>query len=134
MAATTSNQKLEDWVEHWKGVFEADDVYWCDGTAEEYERLAQDLVDAVLPPERQQVDHVAAGDVDELAVGRHGDVVGVGRTGIVDGDRVGVDSAVAGRLRTIAGTKCALSGGGISLWPRRPARAERARARPKSGR
>jgi phosphoenolpyruvate carboxykinase (GTP) len=45
MAATTSNQKLEDWVEHWKGVFEADDVYWCDGTAEEYDRLCQMLVD-----------------------------------------------------------------------------------------
>jgi multidrug efflux pump subunit AcrB len=37
--------RFEDWVEHWKGVFEADDVYWCDGTAEEYDRLCQMLVD-----------------------------------------------------------------------------------------
>ncbi|MCP4434222.1 MAG: phosphoenolpyruvate carboxykinase (GTP) [Actinomycetia bacterium] len=46
MAATTSNQKLKDWVEHWEGVFEPDDVYWCDGSAEEYDRLCQGLVDS----------------------------------------------------------------------------------------
>ena len=45
MAATTSNQKLKDWVEHWKDVFLAEDVHWCDGTAEEYDRLCQLLVD-----------------------------------------------------------------------------------------
>ena len=45
MAATTGNQKLKDWVDHWKDVFEAEDVYWCDGSAEEYDRLCQLLVD-----------------------------------------------------------------------------------------
>jgi phosphoenolpyruvate carboxykinase (GTP) len=45
MAATTTNQKLLDWVEEWREIFEPDDVYWCDGSAEEYDRLAQLLVD-----------------------------------------------------------------------------------------
>ncbi|HMS12764.1 MAG TPA: phosphoenolpyruvate carboxykinase (GTP) [Microthrixaceae bacterium] len=46
MAATTTNQKLLDWVEHWRQIFEPDEVYWCDGSAEEYERMCQGLVDA----------------------------------------------------------------------------------------
>ena len=45
MAATTTNQELLDWVEEWRAIFEPDDVYWCDGSAEEYERLCQALVD-----------------------------------------------------------------------------------------
>lgn len=44
MAGTTTNQKLIDWVEHWEGIFEPSDVYWCDGTAQEYDRLAAQLV------------------------------------------------------------------------------------------
>ena len=39
MAGTTTNQKLIDWVEHWREIFEPADVHWCDGTAEEYDRL-----------------------------------------------------------------------------------------------
>ncbi|MEZ5255003.1 MAG: phosphoenolpyruvate carboxykinase (GTP) [Microthrixaceae bacterium] len=46
MPGTTNNQKLLDWVEHWRSIFEPDDVYWCDGTAEEYDRMCQELVDA----------------------------------------------------------------------------------------
>jgi phosphoenolpyruvate carboxykinase (GTP) len=45
MAATTSNQKLLDWVEEWREIFQPDAVEWCDGTAEEYDRLCQLLVD-----------------------------------------------------------------------------------------
>src|SRR5215510_15142265 len=45
MAAKTNNQKLKDWVEHWAGVFQPDDVYSCDGSEEEWERLTQLLVD-----------------------------------------------------------------------------------------
>ncbi|QYG92075.1 phosphoenolpyruvate carboxykinase (GTP) [Iamia sp. SCSIO 61187] len=44
MTATTGNQKLKDWVEEWKGVFGAADVHWCDGSAEEYDRLCAELV------------------------------------------------------------------------------------------
>ena len=46
MAGQTTNQKLLDWVEHWRGILQPDDVYWCDGSAEEYDRLCQELVDA----------------------------------------------------------------------------------------
>ena len=45
MAATTTNQKLRDWVDHWAAVFRADRVEWCDGSDEEWERLTQLLVD-----------------------------------------------------------------------------------------
>jgi phosphoenolpyruvate carboxykinase (GTP) len=46
MTATTSNAKLLEWVDHWTGVFQPDQVHWCDGSAEEYDQLAQTLVDA----------------------------------------------------------------------------------------
>ncbi len=46
MAGQTSNQKLLDWVEQWRQILQPDDVYWCDGSAEEYERLCQQLVDS----------------------------------------------------------------------------------------
>jgi len=45
MAGHTENQKLLDWVEHWRGILEPDDVHWCDGSTEEYDRLCQELVD-----------------------------------------------------------------------------------------
>jgi phosphoenolpyruvate carboxykinase (GTP) len=41
----TSHQRLLDFVEEWRQVLEPEDVYWCDGSAEEYDRLAQLLVD-----------------------------------------------------------------------------------------
>jgi phosphoenolpyruvate carboxykinase (GTP) len=44
--ALTRNEKLLAFVEEWRQVFEPDDVHWCDGTAEEYDRLCQALVDA----------------------------------------------------------------------------------------
>jgi phosphoenolpyruvate carboxykinase (GTP) len=45
MAATTTNQKLKDWVEHWAGVFQPDQVEWCDGSEEEWARLTDLLVE-----------------------------------------------------------------------------------------
>ena len=45
MAGQSSNQKLVDWVEQWREILQPDDVYWCDGSAEEYQRLCQQLVD-----------------------------------------------------------------------------------------
>jgi phosphoenolpyruvate carboxykinase (GTP) len=44
MAGTTSHQRLRDWVDEWARILQPDDIYWCDGTAEEYDRLAGELV------------------------------------------------------------------------------------------
>ena len=46
MSATTMNARLQEWVDGWVAVLQPDDVYWCDGSAEEYDRLCQVLVDS----------------------------------------------------------------------------------------
>jgi phosphoenolpyruvate carboxykinase (GTP) len=42
----TKNQKLLDWVDEVAELTQPDAVHWCDGSAEEYDRLCQELVDA----------------------------------------------------------------------------------------
>ncbi|MBW3615684.1 MAG: phosphoenolpyruvate carboxykinase (GTP) [Actinobacteria bacterium] len=44
-SAPTTNQKLLDWVREVALLTEPDDVEWCTGSAEEYDRLCQLLVD-----------------------------------------------------------------------------------------
>ena len=44
MAATTENQRLTEWVDQWAAVFQPDAIHWCDGSAEEYDALAESLV------------------------------------------------------------------------------------------
>ncbi len=46
MAATTGNAQLTQWVKDWAEVLQPDAIYWCDGSADEYELLCQVLVDA----------------------------------------------------------------------------------------
>jgi phosphoenolpyruvate carboxykinase (GTP) len=46
MAGTSVNQRLHAWVDEWAGILGPTDVYWCDGSAAEYDRLCQVLVDA----------------------------------------------------------------------------------------
>ncbi len=46
MSASTSNAKLQAWVDSWAKTFGAKDVYWCDGSQAEYDRLCGDLVTA----------------------------------------------------------------------------------------
>ena len=46
MSGTTTNQRLKHWVSDWVEVMQPADVYWCDGSAAEYERLCQELVDS----------------------------------------------------------------------------------------
>ena len=46
MTATTTNARLKAWVEEWAEVFQPDAIHWCDGSAEEYERLCNELVEA----------------------------------------------------------------------------------------
>ena len=45
MTAPTSHQRLLDWVDKWAERLQPDEVVWCDGSEEEYDRLAQELVD-----------------------------------------------------------------------------------------
>ena len=42
----TQNKKLQAWVEEIASLTRPDKVHWCDGSAEEYDVLAQQLVDA----------------------------------------------------------------------------------------
>ncbi|MEP6656189.1 MAG: phosphoenolpyruvate carboxykinase (GTP) [Betaproteobacteria bacterium] len=42
----TKNQKLIDWVDEIAALTKPKSVHWCDGSAEEYDKLAQQLVDA----------------------------------------------------------------------------------------
>ncbi len=44
--ATTDHAKLRAWVEEVAALTQPDEVHWCDGSAEEYDRLAQLLIDA----------------------------------------------------------------------------------------
>jgi phosphoenolpyruvate carboxykinase (GTP) len=46
MASTTTNRKLEEWVEHWTAIFQPDQVYWCDGSDAEWDQLTRLLIDS----------------------------------------------------------------------------------------
>ncbi|MEN9804063.1 MAG: GTP-dependent phosphoenolpyruvate carboxykinase [Actinomycetota bacterium] len=46
MSGTSSNERLKKWVDDWAAILQPSDIYWCDGSAEEYDRLCQQLVDS----------------------------------------------------------------------------------------
>ena len=45
MPGSTTNQKLLEWVDRWSAVLQPNDIYWCDGTQEEYDRFAESMVE-----------------------------------------------------------------------------------------
>src|SRR3954467_2472330 len=45
-SAPTKNERLLAWVDEMASLTQPDDIHWCDGSAEEYDALAQSLVDA----------------------------------------------------------------------------------------
>jgi len=71
MAATTTNQKLKDWVEQWAGVFQPERVEWCDGSDEEWARLTALLVDGgtfeALAPNERPNSFLALSDPGDVA-------------------------------------------------------------------
>jgi phosphoenolpyruvate carboxykinase (GTP) len=46
MSGTTTNERLRQWVDEWAAIMQPDSVYWCDGSAEEYDELAGALVES----------------------------------------------------------------------------------------
>jgi phosphoenolpyruvate carboxykinase (GTP) len=44
--STTQHTGLQAWVQEIAGLTQPDDIHWCDGSAEEYDLLAQILIDA----------------------------------------------------------------------------------------
>jgi len=44
MAGKTSNAKLNAWVTKWAEILQPRDVYWCDGSQDEYDNLCGELV------------------------------------------------------------------------------------------
>ena len=44
--ATTHHPRLREWVEEVAGLTQPDHIHWCDGSEEEYDQLAQTLLDA----------------------------------------------------------------------------------------
>lgn len=46
MSGHSTNERLQQWVAKWAEVMQPDDIYWCDGSAEEYDHLCNDLVEA----------------------------------------------------------------------------------------
>src|SRR6201995_4257486 len=70
-AELTTNQKLLSWVEEIASLTQPDSVHWCDGSAEEYDRLAQVLIDAGtferLSDAKRPNSYLALSDPDDVA-------------------------------------------------------------------
>jgi phosphoenolpyruvate carboxykinase (GTP) len=46
MSGKTTNEALKRWVAEWAEILQPDDIYWCDGSQQEYDDLCDDLVQA----------------------------------------------------------------------------------------
>ena len=69
--APTKNAKLLAWVDEVAALTKPDEVYWCDGSAEEYDRLSQLLVDngtfTELSDAKRPNSYYAASDPGDVA-------------------------------------------------------------------
>ncbi|MHB1808569.1 MAG: phosphoenolpyruvate carboxykinase (GTP) [Solirubrobacteraceae bacterium] len=69
--APTKNKRLLEWVDEVAALVEPREVYWCDGSQEEYDRLCETLVAAgtftKLSEGRRPGSHLALSDPDDVA-------------------------------------------------------------------
>ena len=69
--ATTNHARLLQWVDEVAALTQPDDIHWCDGSAEEYDHLAQTLVDAGtferLSDAKRPNSYLALSDPDDVA-------------------------------------------------------------------
>ena len=69
--APTTNTRLMAWVSEWAEVLQPDDIYWCDGSEEEYDRLAAQLVETgtftKLNEEKRPNSYLALSDPADVA-------------------------------------------------------------------
>src|SRR5437763_1107449 len=69
--ATTNHARLREWVEQVAALTQPDEIHWCDGSAEEYDRLAQRLIDAGtferLSDAKRPNSYLALSDPDDVA-------------------------------------------------------------------
>ncbi|MFA5565715.1 MAG: phosphoenolpyruvate carboxykinase (GTP) [Acidimicrobiia bacterium] len=71
MSKPTTNQKLISWVDEWAEILQPDRVEWCDGSAEEYQRLCETLVAGgtftSLNEAKRPNSYLALSDPDDVA-------------------------------------------------------------------
>ncbi len=67
----TTNRRLLDWVEEWAAILSPDAIHWCDGSPEEYDLLAAELVNTGtfqrLNDDLRPNSYLALSDPDDVA-------------------------------------------------------------------
>ncbi|WP_010251175.1 phosphoenolpyruvate carboxykinase (GTP) [Acetivibrio cellulolyticus] len=68
---STNNQKLQAWVKEMADMCQPDQIYWCDGSEAEYQRLLKEMVDSgaatPLNPEKRPGCYLFRSDASDVA-------------------------------------------------------------------